>query len=614
MESGLIDSTSIDVENSDKITRILNSAVIYLEGGTDFDLQILDHKEDDESKKDKVEMSLFAVETDKVNTITQDNSSENKEDSETTTTTPNNQLTANDTNDASQDGEMSEVKVKVENESPKQSSEVNVKEEDDTEEDGSRVPKDEIMPDAPTSNGDNATKNTSETEVPPSPRALHRTASIFLRNLPPNVTRAEVLEVCRKFNGFLRLSISDPQADRKFYRRGWATFSKDVQIKDICWQFNKHKFGGIECGAIINRELSRRIRSVNGIASHRSVVRADIRHAAKIVYNLDRAKGLWLPNSDDPTDGQEHEKPQFSDSRNPLLHNITDYLIEEADAEEEELLGSESESTSEVGQALERDEQLLRVLDRMLLYLRIVHSLDYYNHTDYPQEDEMPNRIGIMHARGSPPSSKVTLKEVNEYMKLFEEKIKPFLEPIVPLGEDEAKQLGLMSEEEAVEKYVKDNINEVRSGKYECAIENKKFKGPEFVQKHIHNKHQNLIEEVKKDCLYFNNYLMDPKRPSLPEHPSNRPQQSPANSRDPMSNLSPHTVPAWGGNAAAMPYPPPYYGAYGPPRGPPGFMPMPWPAPGRGYPPMPPAGYGMSTMPPGRVLKSYRDLDAPNDW
>lgn len=41
----------------------------------------------------------------------------------------------------------------------------------------------------------------------------------------------------------------------------------------------------------------------------------------------------------------------------------------------------------------ERDERLLATLDRILVYLRVVHSIDYYNHTDYPHEDQMPNRF-----------------------------------------------------------------------------------------------------------------------------------------------------------------------------------------------------------------------------
>lgn len=49
------------------------------------------------------------------------------------------------------------------------------------------------------------------------------------------------------------------------------------------------------------------------------------------------------------------------------------------------------------------DVNLLRVLDRLILYLRIVHSIDYYNGGDYPHEDEMPNRCGIIHVRGAAP-------------------------------------------------------------------------------------------------------------------------------------------------------------------------------------------------------------------
>jgi hypothetical protein len=95
-------------------------------------------------------------------------------------------------------------------------------------------------------------------------------------------------------------------------------------------------------------------------------------------------------------------------------------LIEEASAEEEELLGQASSSEIESGEVeangagstVERDDALLCVLDRLLFYLRIVHSVDYYNHCEYPNEDEMPNRCGIMHARGIPPSSKV-IKNTN---------------------------------------------------------------------------------------------------------------------------------------------------------------------------------------------------------
>lgn len=44
----------------------------------------------------------------------------------------------------------------------------------------------------------------------------------------------------------------------------------------------------------------------------------------------------------------------------------------------------------------QRDDTLLKKLDRIILYLRIVHSVDFYNHGEYPNEDVMPNRSVLL--------------------------------------------------------------------------------------------------------------------------------------------------------------------------------------------------------------------------
>ncbi|XP_042147817.1 serrate RNA effector molecule homolog isoform X3 [Ixodes scapularis] len=363
------------------------------------------------------------------------------------------------------------------------------------------------------------------------PRPLHRTCSIFLRNLAPTITKLEVEAMCKRYPGFLRVAIADPQAERRFFRRGWVTFERTVNIKEICWNLNNIRLRDCELGAIVNRDLSRRIRSVNGIASHKQVVRSDIKLAARIVHNLDEQRGLWSPGDAEAGQGKGAGKEQQPtadsfgvSSKNPLLKNITDYLIEEASAEEEELLGGPADreegaeaedSTATGGTNLEKDDALIKVLDRLLLYLRVVHSVDYYNQSEYASEDEMPNRCGIMHARGSPPSSKVTPQEVSDYINHFETKISSFLQPTTKLTDDEAGRLGRKDPEAEVEKFVAANTQELAKDKWLCPLSGKKFKGPEFVRKHIFNKHAEKVDEVRKEVEYFNNYLVDPKRPTL---------------------------------------------------------------------------------------------------
>lgn len=89
----------------------------------------------------------------------------------------------------------------------------------------------------------------------------------------------------------------------------------------------------------------------------------------------------------------------------------------------------------------------LQVLDRLILYLRIVHSVDYYNHCEYPNEDEMPNRCGIMHVRGSPPTAKVSSTELSEYCRNFESKMSAFLQPVATLSQEEFDKLGAKNAE-----------------------------------------------------------------------------------------------------------------------------------------------------------------------
>nr|CAD7392494.1 unnamed protein product [Timema cristinae] len=179
------------------------------------------------------------------------------------------------------------------------------------------------------------------------------------------------------------------------------------------------------------------------------------------------------------------------------------------------------------------------VLDKLLLYLRIVHSVDYYNHCEYPNEDEMPNRCGIMHARSIPPISKViqfftvtclsnrlvSQQEISDYCRMFEQKVASFLQPNTIVTDEDYSKLGYKDPDIEVEKFVQANTQELAKDKWLCPLSGKKFKGPEFVRKHIFNKHAEKVEEVKKEVEYFNNYLRDPKRPQLPEHPGKRPQR-----------------------------------------------------------------------------------------
>merc|ERR1712088_779484 len=560
---------------------------IFLEGGTDFDLEILD-QELSEKAEEKMKMEEINKDNKELGekSIGGEEVKKAEEEDNNADGTKNGADDANNDNDAKKEksyDEDSSSSDENEEEAPPPGLEVKKdkpKEENKDQETGKENGTKEAAGDG---EDEEATKKDAEDEkdekmeeeiesseennkvedIKPKPRALHKTTSIFLRNLAPTITKQEVEAMCKRYPGFLRAAIADPSPDRRWFRRGWVTFERDIKIKDICFNLNNIRLRECELGPIVNRDLSRRIRTVNGITVDKKVVRNDIKLAAKVITNLDTRWQLWMSSeSNGNTEEVRQElksEPASADneslssiglaSNNPILANITDYLIEEASAEEEELLGKNNDledgEEGEDGNSVTRDEELLKVLDRLLFYLRIVHSVDYYNHSEYPNEDEMPNRCGIMHARGIPPLSNVTQTEFDEYIATFSKKMGSFLQPRQDLSHEEAMKLGMKNEADEVEKFVQANTQELGKDKWLCPLSGKKFKGPDFVRKHIFNKHAEKVEEVKKEVQYYNNYLKDPKRPQLPE--SNQKSAHTANGRGQRSDQPPQDPYHYGG-------------------------------------------------------------------
>ncbi|XP_076024353.1 serrate RNA effector molecule homolog isoform X7 [Genypterus blacodes] len=642
MESSWFDNVSLDIEHTQAIIKVLDAAVIKMEGGTDHDIRILELPIEEEEEREKsVSVSagaeppkrddLKTVDGDQKAPVEKDKNEKEENDSGSAERSAEGQTVTEETKkeaakeekpetkkrrkrkhsgDSDEEGSASESESDFDSDSnsncsdkPAQQEEVEDKEEGEKgevekpKEGEEEVKKEEKKPKDET----------------PRPRALHRTCSLFMRSIAPAISKAEIISLCRRYPGFLRVCLSDPHPERRFFRRCWVTFDRGVNIKEVCWNLQNIRLRDCELAPGVNRDLVRRVRNVNGITQHKQVLRNDIKLAAKLIHALDEKGELWSGKS------QQEARSAEVAAQNPVLKNITDYLIEEVSAEEEELLGTGmdcEEGTKEgnpTEMTVERDDKLAKVLDRLIMYLRIVHSIDYYNTCEYPSEDEMPNRCGMIHVRGPVPPNRITHGEVHQWQKMMEEKLGPLFSLKEILGEEEAAKMGRKDPEEEVEKFVSANTQELGKDKWLCPLSGKKFKGPEFVRKHILNKHGDKIEEVKKEVMFFNNFLLDAKRPSLPE-----------------MKLPP--LPGPGLLSPTLPFPP---------QGPQGPMGFGQPRPpllgyGAGGPPYPPNQYGggrgnydnfrgqggylgkprnisrMSRGDPRNIIE-YRDLDAPDD-
>jgi hypothetical protein len=177
----------------------------------------------------------------------------------------------------------------------------------------------------------------------------------------------------------------------------------------------------------VNRDIEQRIRTVDAISNHMEILRNDIRNVSKIINIWDKRWSLWQFDIDrveeNPTETTDKDKvdseceddddsnckneeetklvlelPNQDEANdingnnpemNPLVVDLDDYIAEE-------VIGSKSEEEKEGTFKLKDffDTKLAAKLDILILYLRIVHSIDYYNAQEYQQEDLMPNRCG----------------------------------------------------------------------------------------------------------------------------------------------------------------------------------------------------------------------------
>ncbi|XP_075876573.1 serrate RNA effector molecule homolog isoform X2 [Nelusetta ayraudi] len=657
MENSWFDSVSLDIEQTPAIIKVLDAAVIKMEGGTDHDLRILDLPTEEEEEREKAAaMSAAGDASKREEHKTQEAERKPSAEKDKNEKEESNSVAERDSAAAGEDGKEEAKKENSKEEAPEPKKlRRKRKRSGDSDDEASASESDSDSDSDSNSNCSDKPKKKEEAEDKddeeeegeeekpkesakeekkeekkakddsPRPRPLHRTCSLFMRSIAPTISKAEIIALCRRYPGFLRVCLSDPHPERRFFRRCWVTFDRSINIKEVCWNLQNIRLRDCELAPGVNRDLARRVRNVNGITQHKQVLRNDIKLAAKLIHALDEKGALWSRKF------QEEGPSVESHAQNPILKNITDYLIEEVSAEEEELLGSGSgmdpeESAKEghpVETTVEREEKLAKVLDRLILYLRVVHSIDYYNACEYPSEDEMPNRCGMIHVRGPIPPNRIAHSEVQQWQKVMEEKLSPLFSLKEVLSEEDAAKMGRKDPEEEVEKFVSANTQELGKDKWLCPLSGKKFKGPEFVRKHILNKHGDKIEEVKKEVAFFNNFLMDAKRPALPE-----------------LKLPPLPTPGQGLLTPTMPFPP---------QAPPGPMGFAQPRPPLmgyvGAPPYPPNQYGggggggggggsgrgnydnfrgqggylgkprnirMSRGDPRNIIE-YRDLDAPDD-
>jgi len=305
---------------------------------------------------------------------------------------------------------------------------------------------------------------------------------LFIKVIPPFISRNEILEIFKKVSGFRKLTMSEPMRYKNYNRLGWVTLESSeacsIALREMVGKTKlKEQF---ELHLSINKtSLPAKLPKLTPpVASEDARIKIDLEQSKLLCMQLDKEKGI---------------------EENPVL-----------------TLG------------LSAVEQL----DRIIMYLRKVHYFCYYCGEEYDDEDEL-NRKCEKHLRGRKKDSDMALEVTTDQWAIsLDTKIKNRIHN--PDNPD--LYTGKIRLEAKMEKLYKKYIIKLDDEKYRCGLCNKLFMAENFVKKHIGLKHPEKILETKKKSLeqqFFENYCSDPKRinPS-PSMLSN--QQSAGNRNTPM--------------------------------------------------------------------------------
>lgn len=134
-----------------------------------------------------------------------------------------------------------------------------------------------------------------------------------------------MINVCKRYPGYMRVGLSEPAPERRYSRRGWVTFTHDTNIKDVCWNLSNIRVKEMELSPQANREVNNRVRPINGISCSPMAMQLDINFAIKLVKRLDLKVRLY---ERDDTNGHalEDEKEDDEIKEEDDVKKVTFYL------------------------------------------------------------------------------------------------------------------------------------------------------------------------------------------------------------------------------------------------------------------------------------------------
>ncbi|KAH9483110.1 Serrate RNA effector molecule-like protein [Psilocybe cubensis] len=403
---------------------------------------------------------------------------------------------------------------------------------------------------------------------------------VMIRTIPPDIGRVKLEEACSKVPGYVYLALGDPLQKRNYYRAGWLRFRDDADMAAVVTELSEKKIEGFKLHVTHNtRPFVNKVRYTPEVASRPERLEKDLENAKTLAGILEeqaaklRAMNTSAPpvsankNGDaskaedqdapmaPPVEEEEPEpEPEPRESGSAAVERRIEKVM--TDMREQGLVDANDEKAY-------REKKVVVSLDLYLAYLRAAFHTCYYcavvtdhleelqrkclKHERKPLSKALLEELKLAEAEkekknqeqdqdkempvdGAEDKTKVKEKEKengkvkhdSRDWKRNDERWLEWLDSKVALlinrdGVD-PRAYGGKSYEEELSKAVEPFLKQEDEGKFRCKTCQKLFKATSFVEKHIANKHPELVKSLD-EIPYFNNFALDPHRIQPFAHP-----------------------------------------------------------------------------------------------
>lgn len=301
---------------------------------------------------------------------------------------------------------------------------------------------------------------------------------IFIKSIPPDLSREKLEDFLSTIPGFDYLAISDPQPAKRFHRTGWINFSMSVDINELLETTLKNP--KIDDFTLFltktDQPITTKARVAPGVTNSPDRLRQDLSNIRKLTTHLESIYNNLNAQSNDPISISDH-------INNRIKHlNIADDI-----------------------------QRIKKELDFYILYLRQAFNSCYYSASINDFKEELQRKSSMFYRETDndyADQSDDRISPQDNWIKNLDEKISIIIDQNL-----DYTKLGGIDYDKEVSAVANKLVKKEDENKFRCLECTKLFRALEFIEKHILNKHNHAISSDNLvDLQAFNNFLADPHK------------------------------------------------------------------------------------------------------